>query len=131
MSAFDKLVELADDDWENVYDIPADLLPLLLEEIEADLVPYDKTIGMIDEYFGLTVHKESLKAMFKEQPRLAFEAYTGGVTDTCVRDSFADLIATHYGFVDGWPINGSSREYKDQFRAFLPQINEALSEGKW
>ena len=69
---------------------------------------------VLSKYYGIKVPEDMLKEVLSKDILLAFEAYTGGISDTGQREDLIDSVLQHIG-TPRWPLNMDSEEYSNKF----------------
>lgn len=107
------------------YDTEFDELPssdiTVLEGIVAcwDEEMLEPAFDVLTDYFGITAPYDLIRNTLKNNLKLAFEVYDGGISDTCCRDQLIDAFLQEIGIDKPWPINGDTARHKEDFYELL------------
>lgn len=106
-----------DTDWDNV---DTEALRAEIDTFTTEMLA--RAEDQLHNWFGLVVTASLLKQVLKANLNLAWETYTGGISDTCQRSLLIDALLKEIGHSRGWPINAESNAAQQAFFDELDSI---------
>lgn len=102
---------------ENIKDLKSEIDSWTEKELQSG-------INVLNDYYGLKVPVTLLKELLKSDIIIAYEVYSGGVSDTDQRSQLCELIL-YYLKLPHYPLYVDSDAYKANFKKLL--IEAALN----
>lgn len=82
---------------------------------------------VLNDYYGVKdIPASFIKSILKDNLELAYEVFTEGQGDTCVRETLGGAFLKAIGITVMWPCFGHSDEYKREFFEAYAQKCEIL-----
>jgi hypothetical protein len=69
---------------------------------------------VLKDYYNMSIPEEMVYNVLSGNLVLAFETFTGGLSDTDVREYLVDQVLEHIG-MQNWPMFGDTEDIKNTF----------------
>lgn len=80
---------------------------------------------IVFSYISIEPSNELIKQVLKSRLDLAYEAYRGGINDTCQRELLIDAFLREIGIDMHWPCNGDPEDQRRKFaKLFFAKCEE-------
>ena len=108
-----------------IYDFIEDLSSNEIKNLEKEIDSWnDKDLStgleVLLDYYGMNVPIKFLKEILKKDLIIAYEIFSGGVSDTCQRSVLCDDVLRVMN-LNRWPTYGSPEDYKTNFYKSLKE----------
>ena len=71
--------------------------------------------NILNDYASMKVSDDDVKTVLKNNLDSAYEVYTNGIGDSCVRSVFINQVLSHFE-LNAFPCYGDSEEYKEKWQ---------------